>query len=378
MMRRVNLVLLLSLSVLIVLGQEKSPNMSVHGYIKDMASFNFPDGADTIAVDNLVHNRLNFRWFPTDKFTARLELRTRMFTGDLVRLYPNYSQLVDQNNDFVDGSFVVADKEGLVIHTMIDRAYAEWREEGWSLQLGRQRINWGVNLAWNPNDIFNAYSFFDFDYEERAGSDAIRFQRYIGYAGGYDVAIKLADSVEAITAGFLYKWNKNSYDYQLLAGVMKNNLAIGGGWAGSIGTAGFKGEMTWFEPLDDNQDRTVMVSLASDYLFSNSLYLNGSVLYNSSPLGNGTFALTSSSSLDVRSLSPFEWSMFLQTSYPFHPLLNAGLSTMWFPGEQGVFVNPFLTYSIVSNLDLDVIGQLFLNGNPSSVYILYSRLKWSF
>ena len=48
------------------------------------------------------------------------------------------------------------------------------------LRIGRQRINWGVNLAWNPNDLFNAYSLIDFDYQERPGSDAIRFQYYMG------------------------------------------------------------------------------------------------------------------------------------------------------------------------------------------------------
>ena len=365
-------------ALLIATAQDKQPTMSLHGYIKDMASFNFPVGVDTAIVDNLIHNRLNFRWFPSEKFTARVELRNRIFTGDLVNLYPNYSELIDVNNDFFDGSYVLIDKDGLVLHTMIDRAYVEWKEETWSLQLGRQRINWGVNLAWNPNDIFNAYSFFDFDYEERPGSDAIRFQRYIGYAGGYEVAIKLADSVEALTAGFLYKWNKSNYDFQLLTGIMKNNLAIGGGWAGSLGTAGFKGEFTWFEPLDDLQERTWMVAISSDYLFANSMYVNGSVLYNSNPLGNGSFVLNTSSNLDVRSLSPFEWSSFVQASYPIHPLLNAGVSAMAFPGEKGVFLNPFVTYSIVSNLDVDLIGQLFLGGEPSSVYLLYTRIKWSF
>ena len=159
---------------------------------------------------------------------------------------------------------------------------------------------------------------------------------------------------------------------------MKTNLALGGGWAGNIGNVGFKGEMPLFEPLDSDQVRTYMGTISGDYMFANSLYLNGSVLYNSAPLGNGNFELTSSSNLDVRSLSPFEWSAFVQMSYPFHPLVSAGISAMAFPGNQGVFVNPFLMWSIVNNLDADLIGQLFLNGDPSSVYVGYTRIKWSF
>lgn len=358
--------------------EEKQRTVSLSGYLKDMATFNLPEGADTVAIDNLVHNRLNFKWFPSERFQLRLELRSRIFSGDYVGLIPNYGELIDVNNDFFDGSWLVVDNDKLIIHTMIDRAYAEWKEETWSLQVGRQRINWGINMAWNPNDIFNAYSFFDFDYEERPGSDAVRFQKYIGYAGGYEIAFKMADSVEALTAGFLYKWNQSNYDFQVLTGIMKNNLALGGGWAGNIGNVGFKGEMTWFEPLDNDQSRTYMGTVSGDYMFANSLYLNGSILYNSAPLGNGTFELTSSSNLDVRSLSPFEWSAFIQASYPFHPLLNAGISAMAFPGNQGVFVNPFVTWSIVNNLDVNLIGQLFINGAPSSVYVGYARVKWSF
>ncbi len=357
-------------------SKEKTTQLS--GYLKDMVSLNIPGGADTIAVDNLIHNRLNFRWFPTKNFQLRLELRNRIFIGDFVSLFPNYGELIDVNNDYFDASLLVVDNNDLVIHSMIDRFYAEWKRETWSLSIGRQRINWGMNLAWNPNDIFNAYSFFDFDYEERPGSDAIRFQKYKGYAGGYEIAISMADELDKITAAYLYKWNHNNYDFQVLGGVMRNNLALGGGWAGSIENIGFKGEITWFEPLGTIDNRAFLGSLSADYAFTNSLYLNGSVLYNSAPLGDGSFALASTANLDVRALSPFMWSTFLQASFPVHPLINVGLSAMIFPGESGVFINPFLTWNILNNLDLDLIGQVFAGGDTSDQYVTYIRLKWSF
>jgi hypothetical protein len=373
------LFLLLVLASMRIYGQEeKERTVSLKGYVKDMASVNFPANADSAIADNLIHNRLNFRWFPSKNFQIRLEMRSRIFFGDLVSAIPNYGELIDVNNDYFDASWLIVDEDKLVIHTMLDRAYAEWKQEDWSLQVGRQRINWGINLAWNPNDIFNAYSFFDFDYEERPGSDAIRFQKYKGYAGGYEIAVKMADSLEAVTAGFLYKWNKNNYDYQFLAGIMKNNLALGTGWAGSIGAAGFKGEMTWFEPLSDLDSRTFIGALSGDYLFGNSLYLNGSVLYNSHPVSTNIFSFSNTGNSDIRTLLPFEWSVFFQTSYPLHPLVNMGISAMIFPGNDGLFLNPFFTWSIVNNLDLDLIGQLYLADDNSTVYIGYTRLKWSF
>lgn len=358
--------------------EEKEKTTQLSGYLKDMVSLNIPGGADTVAVDNLIHNRLNFRWFPSKQFQFRLELRNRIFFGDFVSLFPNYGELIDVNNDYFDASVLVVDTNDLVIHSVIDRVYAEWKQETWSLSVGRQRINWGVNLAWNPNDIFNAYSFFDFDYEERPGSDAIRFQKYRGYVGGYEIAVTMADELDEITAAYLYKWNKNNYDYQALAGIMRNNLVLGGGWAGSIGNAGFKGEMTYFEPLGDEDESTFLGSLSADYVFASSLYVNGSILFNSAPLGNGLLIQTSTANLDVRSLSPYKWSSFLQASFPAHPLFNVGLSAMVFPGESGVFINPFLTWSILSDLDLDLIGQVFAWSDTEDVYVTYVRMKWSF
>ena len=82
--------------------------------------------------------------------------------------------------------------------------------------------------------------------------------------------------------------------------------------------------------------------------------------------------------LNGRSFSPFEWSIFVQVNYPIHSLICIGWSTMLFPGEKGVFVNPVVTGSIASNLALDMIGQLFVGGQLSSICILYTRLKWSF
>jgi hypothetical protein len=68
-----------------------------------------------------------------------------------------------------------------VVFAFDDRsAYLDYTAGKWQFRVGRQRINWGVNLVWNPNDVFNSFSYFDFDYEERPGSDAVRVQYYTG------------------------------------------------------------------------------------------------------------------------------------------------------------------------------------------------------
>ncbi len=380
--RRIAFIVLL-LQSLVTLGQESSENesekkLAVRGYIKDLLTFTFREGTDSTLIDNLVHNRVNFEWFLSKKVTGKLEIRNRIFSGDLVKNIPGYADLIDINNDHFDLS-VTADGDKVILHSMIDRAYLKWSEEKWELSIGRQRINWGVNVAWNPNDIFNAYSLLDFDYEERPGSDAIRYQRYIGFAGGYEFAVKMADRWEELTAAGLYKWNRKSYDFQVMGGVMQNNLVLGGAWAGNVGLTGFKGEVTFLEDLSQDGTTDFLASLSSDYAFTNSLYLNGSVLYNSAvnDLSAPSFG-SSPANLDVRSISTTKWSSYLLASYPFHPLLSGSLMMLFFPGDSGQLLSPTFSYSPITNLDLDVIGQLFFDKEQSNVYLLYTRVRYSF
>jgi hypothetical protein len=380
------IIFLLTPIIIVAQEDETEKKWAFRGYLKDMVTFNFPEDSSTF-VDNLIHNRLNFEWFPSNKFNAYLEIRTRVFTGDLVQsiqgsdnpLIPGYAELIDVNNDYFDLSWTIIDEEKLVIHTMLDRAYVEWISGDWEIRAGRQRINWGTNLVWNPNDLFNAYSFFDFDYEERPGSDAIRIKRYTGFASSLEIAANIQDDFDDMVIAGMWKFNKKDYDIQILVGKARNDLVLGTGWAGNLGKAGIKGEITWFHPYNkEASEEAVLISLTGDYSFRNSLYLHGSVLYNSDGEKEPPtdFFLLESRRLTAKELSPYNFSTFFQTSYQFHPLLMGGIAVIYYPSNQDIFINPNVTVSISRNIDLDIIGQLFYGSVSSQA--LFTRLKWSF
>jgi hypothetical protein len=273
---------------------------------------------------------------------------------------------------------------------MADRFYVQWTKNNWEIKAGRQRINWGVNLAWNPNDWFNAYSFFDFDYEERPGSDAIRISRYTGVASSIEVAAKMAETTDQFVGAAMWKFNKKNYDWQFLAGFAQGDLAIGSGWAGNLGLASFKGELSYFhktvnKTVNTDYNDMFLGAASVDYSFANSLYLNGSVMFNSLGKLNPDFGLlvVGQRPNSVRSLSPYKWSSFVQTSYPVSPLINSGIALIYYPGGDSFFINPSITFSARQNLDIDLIGQLFFGNNAagnfaSLINSLYVRLKWSF
>jgi hypothetical protein len=375
------------------------------GYLKNMSTFSWtPYFADTLWYDNLTHNRLNLAWYPNDEFSIYVEMRNRLFVGSSVKNFPNYGELIDSNNDFFDLSYTFSG-DNVVLNMMFDRLYVQWVKNNWEIKLGRQRINWGVNLAWNPNDWFNAYSFFDFDYEERPGSDAVRATYYTGVASSIEVAAKIADSHDQFVAAGMYKMNKYNYDIQFLGGIAQGDVSLGTGWAGNLGLASLKGELTYFIPVVETTANTnsdffgnmipgseryssmFLGAISVDYSFKNSLYLNGSVMYSS--IGDYDANLFGSaigqqlSSFTVRDLSPYPWSTFVQASYQFSPLLFGGGAIMFYPGTNNFFINPMLTYSIITNLDIDAVGQVFYGDNQNGSYdaiskSVFVRVKWSF
>lgn len=109
---------------------------------------------------------------------------------------------------------------------------------------------------WNPNDIFNAYSFFDFDYVERPGSDALRLQYYNSEVSSTELAVKM-NRDKQVTAAGLYKFNAFEYDFQVLGGTLnQTDYVVGCGWSGAIESVSFRGELSYFQPKNKFSDTT--------------------------------------------------------------------------------------------------------------------------
>lgn len=383
-------------------GQEEEvqgladPKYSIGGYVKNLQTLLFFNDAfldlkkfqliDTFLQDNLIHNRLNFKWNLNDNLIFKAEVRNRIFYGDLVRASPDYGSQIDNvNNDFFDLSLVITNSRSLVIHTMLDRLYLEYFKDNWEIRLGRQRINWGINNVWNPADWFNAFSFTDFDYEERPGADALSVKYYTGVASSVEVAIRAFDQLdEAIFAG-IWKFNKWNYDFQALSGVVKGDLAFGVGWAGNIGNWGFKGEASQFTPIMEEKRAmggAFSATLGLDYVFSNGIYCNFGYLFNSEGTTTGSITELFNFRLSARNLYPYKHAIFIQGTYPLSPLSNLGLAIIYSPVKvHPVFINPTFSYSLAENWDLDVVGQLVFNKSEhfnSPIQAAFLRMKYSF
>ena len=368
-------------------GQDTIPGrLSLNGYVTNMQSFEFQRLNDNWTIDNLIHNRLNFRWNnKPDNFKAVLELRNRLFIGESVSTIPGYAKMIDTDNGIVKLSENLSSGNSYLLNSKIDRAYLDYTKDNFQVTIGRQRINWGQCFTWNPNDLFNAYSFFDFDYVEKPGSDAVRLQYYTSNTSTIEFAAK-ADDNRKVTSAFLYRFNKWNYDIQFLGGILnEQDYVIGTGWSGNIKGASFRGEISYFRPKHNFADTTgiLVVSLGTDFTFKNSLTLQFEALYNQNRSSGITdFVDFYNESLSAKNLSFSKVTFLMQGSYPITPLFNVTLAVMYFPKLNGIFLGPSFSYSLTKNIDFSLITQSFagqlIKGQTEHFNFGFLRLKCNF
>ena len=122
-------------------------------------------------------------------------MRNIMNYGMLIEeYYPFYHDAVVRDEGYADMTWSLANDTSYFAYTTLDRAYVQYTKGNFSTTIGRQRINWGISPVWNPNDLFNAFQYLDFDYEERPGADAARLEYYVGEASSVEAAFKLAEN----------------------------------------------------------------------------------------------------------------------------------------------------------------------------------------
>ena len=386
MQNKFYIVLLFSLLSISIYAQD---NWMLRGYVKGMTAMQTIDDGG-MSIENTLHNRFDLNWYINDNFTFTAGLRNRIIAGNNVALIPNYSNYVGRDVGYFDLSWVWADENSWIGVSQLDRLMIDYSIGNFQVTVGRQRINWGQSFVWNPNDIFNSYSYFEVDYPERPGSDALRMSYYTGNASTIELAAKL-DSANRVTAAGYFRFNTLGFDIQLLGGVYQGeDLVLGTGWSGNIGSSAFRGEVSYFKDLEQFKDTSgyLMTSIGFDYSFSNSLMIQLEGLYSAfaRDLDVYSFLQFYSGSLDVKNLGFTEWSLFVNVTYPLTPLLNGGFATIWYPEWKGVYLGPSFDLSLNSNIDLSLILQHFTAEfeDPSGVRSRenntfgFLRFKWSF
>lgn len=384
------IIFLLALSAFGISAQDDIKKWTLDGYVSYMNTNGFDSIDNAWSFDNQIHNRLNFHYYPKDYWTISVQLRNRFIYGNSVSSFPGYAGFIERQKGFFNLNMNLIEEKSFLLNSNIDRLYVEWSKDKWEVQVGRQRINWGRTLVWNPNDIFNSYSYFDFDYVEKPGADALRAKYYPNFSSSIEIAAA-ANTDSSITIAANYMINKWGYDFQFIAGELQQKDAVlGFGYSGNIWNLGFKGEATYFMPYDvDSLENTLVATASLDYMIVSKLNVMAQILYSqipdNSPINN--FTDYYSADLNAKYLSFTEWNIFGQITYQITPLLTFSAGGMAFPEIDGFFLNPSLEYSLAENVGFSIFYQYFKGKFPNPVTqqiqlqqlnYLFLRMKWNF
>lgn len=367
--------------ICIILRSQALSSQELSGYINGMPSVVVQQPGSDTWWQMLVHNRLNFGWQMTEHLRVDAGIRNRFISGSQDMINP---ASISSDPGWAKMSWNWAKNKSAVGNTALDRLFITYEKGKWKVQAGRQRVNWGQTFVWNANDLFNTYSFFDFDYPERPGCDALRATYYHNATASSELAVSVNHDGK-VTAAMMNRWNKKGIDYQIIVGQQaETDLVVGGAMTGDFSGLNLRGEMSYFHPVKNCVDTSgiVAISVGADYIFSNSLMLQTEILYNNVGKGRSLMDIYAAP-LSAKRMSICEWNLFVNATYPVAPRLNASLSSMYFVNIQSCYAGISLDYSLVTNLDFSFIAQYFStlsNSDRENIQILlaFARLKYSF
>lgn len=362
-----------------VVGKDKK--LVAKGFFTGLGYLRFTGTMDQAYFTQLLHNRINLDAKLGNTLNWRMDIRNRIYHGEDVRSVPDVSVFLRNSNEGVNLQKTWFSSHSWVMHSNIDRLYIDHTTGKWKLRAGRQRINWGITTLWNPNDVFNAYNFLDFDYEERPGVDALTVTRTAADLSEFDFAIaKLGGKQHSLAARYFF--NRGGYDMQFNLGSYRKRMSGGFGWAGGIGNYGFKGEMQYFL-RDKSLPGIFNASIEFDRLLNKQWYLVYGCMFNS--LGRAHAVddpMEISFTATPEQMMPGKWNFSFLFNKEWSPLFSGSLTLVYAPGIDLLLLVPRTSYGLTEDIALDLLVQTyFLHYNQrfaSWQHILFCRIKYNF
>ncbi|MEA3288758.1 MAG: hypothetical protein U9Q04_01140 [Campylobacterota bacterium] len=226
--------------------------------------------------------------------------------------------------------------------TEIYRGYISYIDDKYLLNIGKQRIPFGVGRVWNPIDIFNPIDSTAIESDKREGTESIRFEYALGDLSNLDTTIskdKYALRIKgymdyADTALVVLKDNKNKtdiYGYEISGEFLETGIEL-------RSEGGYK-------VLQNGKDHFETI-VGVEYAFEKPLTILGEYRYRGYDNSN---------------------QVAIKGVYEITPLLNGSLLSIYDFEDKSSFTSFGFGYSLADDISVD-IGGLFYRGNNFSEF----------
>ncbi|MBR8709885.1 hypothetical protein [Bacteroides pyogenes] len=384
--------ILISLFLLVVgtLGihaQKNNGALRISGYLNNSTLFasTHPDLLEETLWQNITYQRMNVDWRPHSSIRIEVGIRNLLYTGNATIL-SYVKDNVDRDRGWGDFSWNIFSRRNILYHLNIDRCSFQYICGAWEVKAGRQRINWGQTLVWNPNNIFNPYSFFQFYYPEHPGCDAIRATYYHNVTSYSELAASL-NMYGKPTVALLHSRQANSVEYRFMGGIYCGEDVVMGG---SLNLGGerliLRMESSYFHPLKhkENNYDILQAAIGTDYVFSNNLVIQGEVLYSSRNTDTDMYNLHYFyiDPQSAKDLSVSRWSVLAQAVYPLTPRFSTRISGAYFVDKHLCYAGLYFNYRISKNMEASLFSHLFNYADEQPIKLRvglgFLQYKWIF
>ena len=276
----------------------------------------------------------------------------------------------------------------------LDRFNVQVRLEQGDLTLGRQSIAFGNSRFVSPSDVFLPFDVKTLDQEYRRGVDAVRYQASIGDLSEIDIGFVMGSSAQSQTsAAFMQaRTNVKGQDYQVTLIDYADQLLMGVGVEGSLGSSGYWAEVAATQGSADYLRASVGVDFALNAfsLVMFEYHYNGP----GAKEPEGYLAAQGSAAYDqggVYLLGRHYLAAGLQAQ--MNPLLSVSGQALMNLSDHSAFLSLATSYNASDNTYIDfgyyhflgdaVVGASDLGLMPGSEYgisprSLYVSLRWYF
>ena len=239
------------------------------------------------------------------------------------------------------------------------------------LQIGRQKIPWGVARVWNVTDPFNPIDYTSLERGERTGVDAVNLDLALNELSGLNLVYIEGENKRS--AGGRLKTNLAGTDYSLLGAKLGGDYLVGFDFAGQVRGAGVRGEMAYTKAQAEADYGRFILSY--DFTFPNSLYFLVEWYYN----GQGKDDLANYQwnrlySQEIQNLARNYG--FIGITYDLSSRFKSGLYFIQNANDGSSYENPSLEYSLNENA-LGVIGAYIMSGKAGSEFGAMSNLYYA-
>ena len=245
----------------------------------------------------------------------------------------------------------------------IDRLAVRIKSGSLDMVIGRQAIGFGRIAIFSPLDVIAPFAPDALESEVRPGVDALRTTVHYGLDGQVGTIFVAGDQHRHDSWLATWSDNRSGIDLLAIAGRLRNRPLFGCGLAGSLGTLGLKGELSFYRgqstaDADGDLQRHFVIGAAEAwYRFDNGITLIAEYLYN------GTGAINPQDYLQVEASAPLHEGMtyllgrhylMVVPSYQLHPLVTLEGLLIWNLRDHSILLRSALACSLRDNLDLEL------------------------